>query len=327
MLHRKGRSNERRHPSVEAHVRRSLAALALSATVVMAMPAAAVAAGTLDQSNTSLFPNSFYGFSDTGGFKQGQTFTAGLTGLLDQVDVNVGSNGNGTSGSAVLAIFATSGGLPTGTALTSEVITGVDSAVSWVQVPLTTSVPSAAGTQYAIVLTSPDPTEWSWGLSGDDYAGGTSITITPFVCCGWLVSSGDKGFKTYVTSTAPAAHGIGFWRADAATTSALLPQTLGAWSVGTFAEAKAIFDASNCGRPRGDAVNCLAGQLLATKLSIEAGSDHACIDATVSDADTFLSGVVGYHGVAAYTLSKTNRNTATTLQKSLGAFVVSGCTS
>jgi hypothetical protein len=309
---------------VEVYVRRSLAVLALGSAIVLALPAAAAAAGTLDQSNVNI--GASYAFSDTGGFRQGQTFTAGLGGLLDQVDVNIGSNGNGTAGSAVLAIYATSAGLPTGSALTSQVITGVGSGASWIQVPLTTSVASVVGTVYAIVLTSPDGLEWSWGANlGDVYAGGTSITDSPFCGCGWAVSGGDKGFKTYVSSTAAAPQGIGYWRANPATTSALLPQSLGGWSVATSGAATSIFDASNCGRPRGDAVNCLAGQLLATKLSIENGSDHACIDAAVTAADAFLADTVGYHGVGAYTLSKANRSTATTLQKALGAYNVSGC--
>src|SRR5712691_11968939 len=46
--------------------------------------------------------------------------------------------------------------------------------------------------------------------------------------------------------------------------SAQVPQTLGGYTVSTFAQASAIFDAMNCS----DAINCLAGHLLAAQLDV-----------------------------------------------------------
>jgi len=103
----------------------------------------------------------------------------------------------------------------------------------------------------------------------------------------------------------------GYWKNHEAATTALLPQTLGGYTVSTFAQATAIFDAMNCS----DAVNCLAGHLLAAQLDVANGSS-TCIAGTISDANAFLTSV-GYAGPASYSISSSQRATALSLEVTL----------
>src|SRR5215813_1175516 len=103
----------------------------------------------------------------------------------------------------------------------------------------------------------------------------------------------------------------GFWKNHEAATTALLPQSLGGYTVSTFAQAKAVFDAMKCS----DAVNCLAGHLLAAQLDVANGSS-TCIAGTISDANAFLTSV-GYAGPASYSISSSQRATALSLEVTL----------
>jgi hypothetical protein len=103
----------------------------------------------------------------------------------------------------------------------------------------------------------------------------------------------------------------GYWKNHEAATTALLPQTLGGYTVSTFAQAVAIFDAMKCS----DAVNCLAGHLLAAQLDVANGSS-TCIAGTISDANAFLTSV-GYAGPASYTISSSQRAQAISLAQTL----------
>ena len=89
----------------------------------------------------------------------------------------------------------------------------------------------------------------------------------------------------------------GYWKTHEAATTALLPQSLGGYTVSTFADAQAVFDAMMCS----DAVNCLAGHLLAAQLDVANGSS-TCIAGTISDANAFLTSV-GYAGPGSYTIT------------------------
>jgi hypothetical protein len=103
----------------------------------------------------------------------------------------------------------------------------------------------------------------------------------------------------------------GYWKNHEAATTALLPQTLGGYTVSTFAQAVAVFDAMKCS----DAVNCLAGHLLAAQLDVANGSS-TCIAGTISDANTFLTSV-GYAGPASYTITAAQRAQALSLEMTL----------
>lgn len=106
----------------------------------------------------------------------------------------------------------------------------------------------------------------------------------------------------------------GYWKNHEAATTALLPQTLGGYTVSTFADAVAVFDAMKCS----DAVNCLAGHLLAAQLDVANGSSN-CIAGTIADANAFLTSV-GYAGPASYSISASQRAQALALEQTLDAY-------
>ena len=106
----------------------------------------------------------------------------------------------------------------------------------------------------------------------------------------------------------------GYWKNHEAATTALLPQSLGGYTVSTFADAVAVFDAMNCT----DAVNCLAGHLLAAQLDVANGAS-TCIAGTISDANAFLTSV-GYAGPASYTITAAQRAQAISLEQTLDAY-------
>lgn len=86
---------------------------------------------------------------------------------------------------------------------------------------------------------------------------------------------------------------------------------LGGYSVSTFAEAKAVFNAMKCS----DAINCLAGHLLAAELDVANGSS-ICITGVIFQANVFLKNV-GYAGPGSYTISASKRAKAISLEQAL----------
>ena len=83
----------------------------------------------------------------------------------------------------------------------------------------------------------------------------------------------------------------GYWKNHLTQVRPLLPQTLGSFAVSTTAVATSIYNVMNCNNVTTNtqnAIGCLAGHLLSTKLNIANGSDGTCIAATVLAADNFL---------------------------------------
>jgi hypothetical protein len=121
--------------------------------------------------------------------------------------------------------------------------------------------------------------------------------------------------KAVVPGCGPSGNGTrftpGYWKNHEHATTVLLPQTLGGYMVSTFPEAVAVFDAMKCS----DAVNCLAGHLLAAQLDVANGSS-TCIAGTISDANTFLTSV-GYAGPASYSTTSAQRAQALSLAQTL----------
>jgi hypothetical protein len=103
----------------------------------------------------------------------------------------------------------------------------------------------------------------------------------------------------------------GYWKNHELATTNLLPQSLGAYMVSTFDQAKAIFVAMKCS----DAVNCLAGHLLAAQLDVANGSS-ICIAGVIFQANQFLM-KVGYAGPASYTITAAQRAHALSLEQAL----------
>src|SRR5262245_23479028 len=147
-------------------VMRRVAGAAVAATALLAPSAAH--AGTLDQQQT----NGSAVFQNVSALaSQSQSFTAGLSGNLDQVDLDI----KGTSPTAPLMveIRSTTAGAPTGTVLASTSVpaSSVGASVSFVPATFSSPVVVVAGTQYAIV-------SWSTTAGANPYTfaddGGTN---------------------------------------------------------------------------------------------------------------------------------------------------------
>jgi hypothetical protein len=135
-----------------------------------------------------------------------QTFTAGSTGRLTQVSVDV-LGAAGAVGRLQLSVRTTRDGAPTDTVLTSV---SLDAAGSPLAVRVTLPDPPlvVAGSTYALVATypgippGPGQGQGTWaGRTGDGYPAGTLWLLTP--SDGWTAASGvgaDLFFRTYVTA-------------------------------------------------------------------------------------------------------------------------------
>ena len=106
----------------------------------------------------------------------------------------------------------------------------------------------------------------------------------------------------------------GYWKNHQAATTAELPQPLGGYTVSTFAQATAVFDAMKCK----DAINCLAGHLLAAELDVANGSS-ICITGVIFQANQLLT-KVGYAGPASYTVTAAERAHALSLEQALDSY-------
>jgi hypothetical protein len=150
--------------------------------------------------------------------------------------------------------------------------------------------------------------------------------------CAGTIALGQTKTCTIVNNDIAPRLTQGYWKTHAAQTTALLPQTLGNYNVATFAQATAVFNATNCSSSKpNDAIGCLAGQLLAAELNLANGASP-CIQATVNKATSFLkSGTVTVGGKTAagvnyvgpsgtYTLSATQRAIAVALASALDAY-------
>jgi hypothetical protein len=103
----------------------------------------------------------------------------------------------------------------------------------------------------------------------------------------------------------------GYWKNHETATTALLPQSLGGYTVSTFSQAQAVFDAMKCS----DAVNCLAGHLLAAQLDAANGAS-ICITGVIFQANQLLT-KLGYAGPASYTVTAGERAQALSFEQTL----------
>jgi hypothetical protein len=132
-----------------------------------------------------------------------QTFTAGLNGGIDQVDLHLGEISPASALS--VEIRDVSGGLPGGTVLASTSVqaTEVPPDIAAAFVPITFAAPAAvsAGTQYAIVASSSTGPgtayDWRDGSTPNQYGGGVGFFAAP-PSGGWNALGPDLAFKTYV---------------------------------------------------------------------------------------------------------------------------------
>lgn len=164
--------------------------------VILAAPTA------LDQQNTSVTIDG-YGFTSTSWFAQ--SFTAGMGGQLERVDVDLFCSGcTGTTPNVTVSIRATSGDLPTGADLASATIPGFSSGAGGYYAAVFASPATlTAGTKYAIVVraaSNPSSGTYAYVISSrSPYAGGRRSTSSNSGGT-WAVAnpSTDIGFKTYM---------------------------------------------------------------------------------------------------------------------------------
>lgn len=206
-------------------------AAALVPLLLLVLPVTVQAVGALDQQSTT-FGNArgLIGTHENGqDVIHAQTFRAGATGSLDQVDVAVRVVGNpdepltieirsldgsglpaAVLGSAVVA----QAGLPAcNTAACVDLTPAGDfGTFSFTSVPLTSPATVTAGTDYAIVLSATGAqldiygdmigrtaNRYEWAATTDQsvYADGDGLNYLGGI--GWVQSNVDKTFRTYVT--------------------------------------------------------------------------------------------------------------------------------
>lgn len=135
-----------------------------------------------------------------------QTFTAGASYTITQVSLLIGRTGSpGTD--CWVAIYATSGGKPTGTALVTGNFSGNALAVTaaWTDITLGAGTALTSGTQYAIVMAAPSGSAgnlvfWRMDGSSPSYTGGSYGQSTDSGA-NWTMDTGyDFLFKTYSTA-------------------------------------------------------------------------------------------------------------------------------
>jgi Ca2+-binding RTX toxin-like protein len=174
--------------------------------------AASASAGTLDQQQTS---SNGFATLDTN-LSWAQTFTAGISGGLDQADLSLMKTGTPPT-TVTVEIRSTSASTPTATVLATSTIptSGIstDPAGTFVAVTFGTPAPVTAGTRYALVAWSPgtgtDAVEWFYQSEGNPYPNGAFFR-SPDTPPGGTWSeepTSDFAFKTYVAPSGSSATG------------------------------------------------------------------------------------------------------------------------
>jgi hypothetical protein len=164
-------------------------------------------AGALDQQQTDGSGASLVLYS---GQSVAQTFTAGLSGGLDQVDLYLAKSGPSPTGPLIIEIRNVFGTGPGNAVLASFSVPddGVPTGPMFVSIPLAPPAPVAAGTQYAIVAHSvtDHANRYRWlrssGISNPYTAGESLVSPQSPPLGGWSVLGGDNAFRTYVVPNA-----------------------------------------------------------------------------------------------------------------------------
>jgi hypothetical protein len=166
-------------------------------------------AGTLDQEQTA-FPALEDLWADQ---SLAQTFTAGITGRLDRVDLLLANAGPATTPPVEVQIRDLGSVGPGPTVLASATLPAASIPAPATFVPVTFASPAAvaAGVRYAIVAYSSDPSDaYVWGGQvADPYPRGALFATAdspPSPSTSWALPSGgtrDQAFKTYVATSPP----------------------------------------------------------------------------------------------------------------------------
>jgi len=184
------------------------AAVAGACAACVALPGTALA-GTLDQQQPNGEGASLQ-IQNTQSLAQ--TFTAGLTGGLDQVDLKL--SGTGPTQPLIVEIRNSTAGSPGGTVLASGSIptSAAPAVTAFVSLGFATPPPVAAGTQYAIVAYTGGADLYGWGAAvTNPYAGGTTFGTATSPPVTWTAFPAvDLAFKTYVDTTSTTYDFTGF---------------------------------------------------------------------------------------------------------------------
>ena len=179
-----------------------------------------------------------------------------------------------------------------------------------------TAVDMAVGASYTLHVSAPTATSTNGTATNT-----ATITSTDGNC---VVGNADtrcsSTARVTITPAATANLTPGFWKTHNAATSALLPQTLGTYSVTTYADAKIILSGMGCGSV--GALNCMAGMLLAAELNLAQGGS-TCIQPVVDQANALLV-KYSYSGFKPYTLSASDQTLAKSLHDLLSAYNIDG---
>ena len=171
---------------------------ALSLLLAVASPAAG--APILDQ-QAEVGQSAAFGLSE---LTRAQTFTVGVDGVLDSVELLLRDSGTKT-----FEIHATTGGVPVlgSTPLASVSVTFAAGLASWVAIDFSSfAIPVSVGDVLAIVQPGALPVGGFWWAGGGGYAGGTlysTIDSSPGAYVAF--PSLDFNFRTYVEAPEPAA--------------------------------------------------------------------------------------------------------------------------
>ena len=182
---------------------------ALAAGLILGV-AGSASAGTLDQQQTD--HDSSVGLYV--GQNPAQTFTAGITGVLDQVDLHLCCKDGSPVEPLTVEIRNTSAGEPgtsvlASTSLPMSALANDPLDGEWVPVTFGTPAAVMAGTQYALVAYTAHPINdccaWNTQTATNPYSGGQQfISLVPPPGEDWLASStNDLEFKTYVGPAPP----------------------------------------------------------------------------------------------------------------------------
>jgi hypothetical protein len=183
--------------------RRYLAAIATACAALAVVPGVA-SAGMLDQQQTATSAGGGLGVASIQ--TAAQTFTAGITGDLDGIDLYLSKADATVTDPVTVEIRNASPGFMGTTVLAGASIPA--SAVpivtpSWIATTFATPVPVTAGSHYAILAytNAAVPKDYGWhGMASDVYAGGTALLspASPPLFT-WLPQEDrDQAFRTYV---------------------------------------------------------------------------------------------------------------------------------
>jgi hypothetical protein len=209
-----GRARFGRPPRSSTHMRGIVVAPVVLAAMLALVPWAA--AGTLDQSQSGISTTTYTAVSDI--YPKAQTFTSGLTGALDQVDLAIGRAASSVTATLVVEIRPLSGGVPSGPPLASASIPAANVPVAFgglpsafYSIPFASPAPVTAGVQYAIVASAlscggANCYFSALGPLGDSYPAGSILFSQDFGAT-WMpytaFGSADLPFRTYVLQGPP----------------------------------------------------------------------------------------------------------------------------